>query len=305
MLEPQLYLQSRYSLKGVIEMMGVEKLGHALGAQITGVDLSLPLSAATFEQVVNIFHDNAVVVFRNQRLTSEQQIAFSKRFGDIDINVRSRFTKPGFPEIFIVSNIVENGQPIGVTDAGRYWHTDHCYVKEPSRCSLLYAIEVPRQKGTVLGDTLFANVAAAYDHLAPELKQRLEGRKAVNSYSYTYERKVQEFNRTPLKAEGREAPPDIEHPVVRTHPFTEKKCLFVNEGYTTHVSGLPEAESDETLKFLFEHIVRPEFVYRHHWEVGDLLLWDNCTTQHKALFDYAPPLRRLMERTTIRGSAPF
>lgn len=287
-------------------MIAVRKLGEALGAEVTGLDLSRPVDSAAFERIVDIFHEHAVIVFRSQTLTSEQHIAFSRRFGDLDVNVRSRFNKPGFPEILIVSNVVENGKPIGVTDAGRYWHSDLCYLQEPSRCSLLHALEVPRRDdGRVLGDTLFANVAAAYDALPADLKARLDGCRAVNSYTYTYDRKVSEFNRTPVKAEGREAPPDIEHPLVRTHPFTGRKCLFVNEGYTTRIVGWAEDESERILKLLFEHIVRPEFVYRHQWQAGDLLLWDNCLTQHKAVFDYAPPLRRRMERTTVRGSVPF
>ncbi|HYC46420.1 MAG TPA: TauD/TfdA family dioxygenase [Burkholderiales bacterium] len=288
------------------ELFRFEKLGDTLGAEICDIDVSRALDDATFEEILAAFHEHAVIVFRDQKLTPEQQIAFSRRFGELDVNVRSRFNKPGHPEIFVVSNIIENGQPIGVTDAGRYWHTDHCYLKEPSRCSLLYALEVPRQDdGRALGDTLFANVAAAHDALTPQMKQRLAGCKAVNSYSYTYERKVQEFDRTPLKAENREAPPDIEHPVVRTHPFTGRKCLFVNEGYTTRIVGMSAEQSEETLQFLFSHLAKPEFQYRHQWQVGDLLLWDNCLTQHKAVFDYALPLRRRMERTTLRGCVPF
>lgn len=286
-------------------MIAVRRMGRALGAEIGGVDLSGPLPDSVFDSIVEAFHEHQVIVFRGQRLTPEQHIAFSRRFGEIDINVRSRFNKPGHPEIFVVSNIVENGKPIGVTDAGRYWHTDHCYVREPSRCSLLYALEVPREGDRVLGDTLFASTAAAYEQLPPEIQERIAGRRAVNSYAYTYDRKVNEFNRTPLSAEGREAPPDIEHPVVRTHPFTGRQCLFVNEGYTTRIVGLPAEESAELLDSLFEHMTRAEFIYRHRWEIGDLLLWDNCATQHKAVFDYALPLRRRMERTTIRGGVPY
>lgn len=286
-------------------MLNIRKLGQALGAEITGLDLARPVSDGVFGEILAAFHEHAVVVFRDQKLTPEQQIAFSRRFGDIDVNVRSRFNKPGYPEIFVVSNIIENGEPIGVTDAGRYWHTDHCYVQEPSRCSLLYALEIPQQPGQSLGDTLFSSAVAAAAALPADLAAKLAGRKAVNSYSYTYERKVSEFNRTPLQAEGRNAPPDIEHPVLRTHPDTGKKCLFVNEGYTTRISGLPGDESRQTLDFLFAHLKRPEFIYRHQWRLHDLLLWDNCAVQHKAVFDYALPLRRRMERTTIRGSAPY
>ena len=286
-------------------MITVRKLGNALGAEITGLDLAQPLAGDQFAEIENAFHDHSVIVFRDQHLTPEQQIAFSQCFGEIDINVRSRYTKPGYPEIFVVSNIIENGQPIGVTDAGRYWHTDHCYVEKPSRCSLLYAHEVPVQDGKALGDTEFASVTAAYDALPAEMASRLDGRRAINSYSYTYERKVNEFKRDTLATEGRTAPPDIAHPVVRTHPHTGRKCLFVNEGYTTRILDMPEDGSAKTLKFLFEHIVKPDFIYRHRWQPGDLLLWDNCATQHKAVFDYALPLRRRMERVTIRGGIPF
>jgi taurine dioxygenase len=286
-------------------MLKIRKLGRVLGAEITGIDLDRPVADRLFGEILEAFHEHAVVVFRDQNLTPEQQFAFSRRFGEIDINVRSRFTRPGYPEIFVVSNILENGEPIGVTDAGRYWHTDHCYVKEPSRCSLLYAVEVPQHPEKSLGDTLFASTIAACSALPAAMTKKLEGLKAVNSYSYTYERKVSEFNRTPLQAEGRTAPPDIEHPVLRTHPDTDRKCLFVNEGYTTRITGMPEDESRQTLDFLFEHLKRPEFIYRHQWRVNDLLLWDNCATQHKAVFDYALPLRRRMERTTIRGSMPY
>lgn len=284
--------------------MEVRRLGAALGAEVSGIDLAQTLTDSQLADIYRAFLDHQVVVFRDQRLTPEQHIAFSGCFGDIDVNVRSRFNKPGYPEIFVVSNIIENGQPIGVTDAGRYWHTDHCYVAEPSRCSLLYALEIPQQPGQSLGDTLFASTTAAFDTLPADLKQRLAGKRAVNSYRYTYERKVSEFDRTPLAAEGRTAPPDIEHPVIRTHSDTGKPCIFVNEGYTTRILDMPEDESRRTLDFLFDHLQQPAHVYRHSWRLKDLLLWDNCATQHKAVFDYALPLRRRMERVTIRGSLP-
>lgn len=284
--------------------MEVRRLGAALGAEVSGIDLAQTLTDSQLADIYRAFLDHQVVVFRDQRLTPEQHIAFSDCFGDIDVNVRSRFNKPGFPEIFVVSNIIENGQPIGVTDAGRYWHTDHCYVAEPSRCSLLYALEIPQQPGQSLGDTLFASTTAAFDTLPADLKQRLAGKRAINSYRYTYERKVSEFDRTPLAAEGRTAPPDIEHPVIRTHPDTGKPCIFVNEGYTTRILDMPEDESRRTLDLLFDHLQQPAHVYRHSWRLNDLLLWDNCATQHKAVFDYALPLRRRMERVTIRGSLP-
>ncbi len=287
-------------------MLTVTKAGAApIGAEIAGVDLAQPVAEDVFREIVDAFHAHGVVVFRGQRLTSESHIAFSRRFGSLDINVRSRFNKREHPEILVVSNVVENGAAIGVQDAGRYWHSDLCYLPRPSRCSLLYALEIPVQDGVALGDTLFAGSAAAYDALPEELKQKLAGKKAVHSYVHTYDRKVREFDRTPVEKEGRTAPPDVLHPVVRTHPFTGKKCLYVNEGYTTRIAGMTEEESARILEFLLAHAVRPEFIYRHRWQVGDLLMWDNCLTQHKAVFDYAAPLRRRMERTTITGTVPY
>ena len=279
--------------------------GSVIGAEIHGVDLSCPVTDTQLGDITEAFHLHEVIVFRDQRLTSEQHVAFSRRFGELDINVRSRFNRKDYPEILVVSNVVENGEPIGVQDAGRYWHSDLCYLREPSRCSLLHALEVPVKDGVALGDTLFASASAAYEALSPEMKERLAGRRAVNSYVHTYDRKVREFNRTPVEKENRTAPPDVMHPVVRTHPQTGKKCLYVNEGYSTQIYGLPRDESDELLGFLFGHITRADFVYRHRWRAGDLLMWDNCLVQHKAVFDYALPLRRRMERTTVRGAVPF
>jgi taurine dioxygenase len=159
--------------------------------------------------------------------------------------------------------------------------------------------------GIALGDTLFAGASAAYEALPKELKHKLDGKRAVHSYVHTYDRKVREFDRTPIEKESRTAPPDVLHPVVRTHPFTGKKCLYVNQGYTTRIEGLSKEESDRILEFLFEHITKREFVYRHRWQRGDLLMWDNCLVQHKAVFDYEAPLRRRMERTTITGTVPY
>jgi taurine dioxygenase len=284
----------------------IHPLNAALGAEVIDLDLNEPLTTDDFAQIEDAFHEYCVLVFREQRLTPEAHIAFTRRFGELDINVRARYNKPGYPEIFVVSNVLDaNGNAIGVQDAGRYWHSDVCYWRAPSRCSALYAIEIPEKDGVVYGDTEFANMIAACQALPGDVRARIDGKAAVNSYAYTYERKVREFNRTPVAKEGREAPPDVEHPVIRTHPVTGRKCLFVNEGYSTRIVGLDERDSRATLDFLFRHLVEPRFVYRHRWRLGDLLLWDNCATQHKATFDYQLPLRRYMERTTVKGTVPF
>jgi taurine dioxygenase len=289
-------------------MIAVTTMSAPLGAEITGIDLSLDIDKKTFDRIVEIFHEHAVIVFRGQNLTSQQHAAFSRRFGDLwTSTVQTKFNKPDCPEVLILSNILKDGQPIGVRDAGPYWHTDLCFLPRPSRATMLHAKEIPVQDGVALGDTIFSSVTAAYDALPAEMKSRLAGLKAVHSYNYTYEQKVRDFKlRNALKTdEKRWMPEDVLHPVVRTHPFTGRKGLYVNEAYTTHIVGIPKAESDAILKQLFEHVTRPEFTYRHKWQVGDFLMWDNCPTQHKAVMDYALPLRRLMERTTVVGEATF
>ena len=284
----------------------VRPTGAALGAEILGVDLSRPLDEDTFRQVVDAWHEHEVIFFRGQDLTPEQHIAFSRRFGELERHVRQDCCKPGYPEIFVVSNVIENGRPIGSQDAGLFWHSDLCYKREPSRGSLFYAREVPRAAdGSPLGDTVFASMTAAYRALPEDVKRAIEGRKAVNSYLHGYYRDRKSGPRKELTEEQKRKTPDVEHPVVRTHPYTGRKCLFTCEGYTTRIVGLDEPESTEVLNGLFEHLKKPEFLYRHRWREGDLLMWDNCSTQHLAIPDYALPQRRRMERTTLAGTAPY
>jgi taurine dioxygenase len=298
-------------------VLNVTRLGRALGAEISGVDLSRPLSEDAFAQVAKAFFDHEVVVFREQKLAPQQQIAFTRRFGELEHHVRKESRLAGFPEILIVSNVFdERGRAIGAQDAGRFWHSDLSYKREPSLLSALYALEVPMQHGRVLGDTAFASAVAAYAALPEEKKRRLEGLCNVHSYRY-YRAKNAEAQKAEVAAGGRvvqehvpseeqlRSVPDVEMPLVRTHPVTGRKALFVNEAHTSHIVGLPKGEAEALLAELCRHIVRPEFAYTHRWRPGDLLMWDNCAVQHKATFDYALPLRRLMYRTTVRGSAPF
>jgi taurine dioxygenase len=298
-------------------MLTVTRLGKSLGAEIGGVDLSRPLADEAFARLAKAFFDNEVVVFRNQRLTPEQQVAFTRRFGELEHHVRRESCLPGFPEILIVSNVVdERGKAIGAQDAGRFWHSDLSYKREPSLLSALYALEVPVKDGRVLGDTGFASATAAYAALPEEMKRRLEGLRNVHSYRY-YRTKNAQAQTEDAALRGRvvqehvpseeqlRSVPDVEMPVVRSHPVTGRKALFVNEAHTSHVVGMERAEGDALLAELYRHIVRPEFTYTHRWQAGDLLMWDNCAVQHKATFDYALPLRRRMHRTTVRGSAPF
>ena len=287
-------------------MLDIRTTGAALGAEIRGIDLSAPVNDATFRAIENALHEHEVIFFRNQKLTPEAHIAFSRRFGELELHLRKDCCKPGYPEIFVVSNIVENGKPIGTQDAGLFWHSDLAYMAEPSRGSLFYAHEVPHDDdGKPLGDTMFASTTAAWNALPEEIKQSIRGRLAVTSYAKGYYRDRKSGPRPELTAEQKARTPDVEHPIMRTHPYTGKACLFVNEGYTARIPDLPQDESERILNFLFEHASKPDFVYRHQWQVGDFLIWDNCLTQHRAVFDYALPRRRRMERTTLTGSAPY
>ncbi|GAA4344246.1 TauD/TfdA family dioxygenase [Pigmentiphaga soli] len=280
-------------------------LTPALGAEVLGVDLAAPMSEDTFRKIEEAFNQYSVLVFRGQDLTEDQHVAFSRRFGELEIHVRSDAVKKTHPELFVVSNVIENGKPIGSIDAGQFWHTDLSYKKEPSRGSLLLSREVPVKDGVARGDTLFVSTAAAYDALDEPTKAELAPLYAVHHYEKGYLRDRPSGKRPPLTDAQRRAVPDVEHPVVRTHPYTGRKCLFVNEGYTTEIVGMEKEAGQRLLNRLFEHCVRPEFQYRHRWQVGDLVMWDNCATQHLAVNDYDATMRRRMERTTLKGSAPF
>jgi len=282
----------------------VTKCDAALGAEI-GLDLSRPIDEPTFRDLERTFHDNIVVFFRGQNLTDDQHIAFSRRFGELEVHIVKKYLLPGYPEILLVSNIQnEAGEHIGLADAGFTWHSDVSYRKTPSRCSLLYAREVPRAAdGTVLGDTIFANCIAAYEALPVATKQRLEGLKAIHRYSSR--RRVENSPRPKLTAAQLAETPDVAHPIVRTHPYTGKKAIYVTAGECIGIERMPEDEAAELIAELDAHCVKPEFCYRHRWRVGDLVMWDNASAMHLAICDYALPQRRLMHRTTVIGGVPF
>ncbi|MBX3452891.1 TauD/TfdA family dioxygenase [Ferrovibrio sp.] len=272
-----------------------------LGGEIINLDLSAPLSDAAFDALRKSFLDAQVLVFRNQfNLTPQQHIAFSRRFGELQIHVLKEFHLSGHPEILVVSNVVENGRKIGLGDAGRYWHSDLSYKEEPSLGSLLHAQELPATEG----DTIFANMYLAYETLPDPIKQRIEGRRAVHSYTLKYDDLRARSNaRNALTPEQLAQVAPVSHPIVRVHPETGRKALFVSEGFAARIEGLPEGESDELLKFLFAHSTRPEFLYRHKWQPGDLLFWDNRATIHLAV-GCPPDQRRTLYRTTVKGDKP-
>jgi taurine dioxygenase len=270
-----------------------------LGAEIRGVDLARPLDQATFCEIERAFNTHAVIFFRDQRITPPQQVAFTRRFGEIEFNVfGERWSVPGSPEIVVVSNATEDGRPIGVRRAGENWHSDMCYTARPPRGTMLYALEVPNIFGLALGDTEFASAAEAWDALPQPIKQRIDGRRAVFDFSG----RKRAF--PPTRAEIDRFPPVI-HPVVRMHPNTGRKCLYVMRDDCIGIEGMEAEEAEALIAALADHIVKPAFIYRHQWRPGDLLMWDNCTVQHRAIQDYDLPRRRLMHRTTMGGAVPI
>lgn len=278
-----------------------------LGAEIRGVDLSRELDDATFRQIENAFDRHGVIYFRDQQITPDQQIAFARRFGEVEININTQVALPGYPELMMLSNIRENGRYIGMADAGITWHTDMSATRTPPRCSILYSREVPHDAaGKPLGGTVFASAMAAYAALPAELKTRLAGKRATHSYySKMMARKRAVGLTREITQEHLDRTPAVQHPVFRTHPVTRQLCIYVTPGECTGIDGLPEAEATALIEELHRHLIDARFQYTHHWRVGDVLMWDNCTCQHLGVRDYSPDQRRLMHRVTVNGSAPF
>lgn len=279
----------------------VRPLQGLVGAEIISLDLTRPLDEEDFARVHRAHLDHHVVVFRDQRITAQQQIDFSRRFGVLQIHVLKQFLLAGHPEILIVSNIVENGQPVGLGDAGKYWHSDLSYKELPSLGSMLHAQELPSEGG----DTLFADMHRAYDTLPAHLRSAIEGRSAVHSYTARYSEGKNAANWRPTLTPDQLAQvATVTHPVVRTHPENGRKALFVSEGFTTHIVDLAEDESRDLLAQLYAHSVQPEHVYRHQWQPHDMVFWDNRSLIHLAA-GTPEHLRRKLYRTTIQGDAPF
>jgi taurine dioxygenase len=293
--------QASSSAQAPGQQFDVRPFAEKVGAEIVGLDLSRPLNDADFARIHRAHLDYHVVVFRDQQITPQQQIDFSRRFGVLQIHVLKQFLLANHPEILIVSNIVEDGQPVGLGDAGKYWHSDLSYKELPSLGSMLYAQELPSEGG----DTLFADMHLAWDTLPEHLRKAVEGRSAVHSYTSRYREGHNAQNWRPtLSAEQLAQVVVVSHPIVRTHPENGRKALFVSEGFTTHIVGLPEDESQQILNELYAHSVRPEGVYRHKWQENDMVFWDNRSLIHLA-GGTPDHLRRRLHRTTIQGDAPF
>jgi len=266
-------------------------LADRFGVEYLNVELREDMDDMDFAEVERLWYENGITLFRGQTFQETDIIGFCRRLGTLEIHVRAEYLDPAFPELLQVSNIVENGREVGILkDQELGWHHDQSYMKEPAIGSMLCAFQLPDWGG----DTYFANLAAAYDALPAAMKAQLEGLKAVHSYAY--------FNGTwsvPTNDQQTDRTPPVLQPVVRTHPVTGRKAIYVDPAMVPLIDGVPEAESQALLDELFDWIVRPEFVYRHQWQAGDAILWDNAATIHRRdAFD--PESVRLMKRTTIR-----
>jgi taurine dioxygenase len=271
----------------------VRPLSPALGAELIGLDLNQPMNDDLFASVQDAWHRHLVIVFRDQHLTEDEQVRFAERFGPISRSTRGHFLGQN-PAIMLISNIREDGKQIGaLPDGEMQFHIDQSHQERPAMATMLYSLEVP----SVGGNTLFANGYAAYETLPAAIKQKIEGRKALNAYDY-------DAASTKRGTKVREGVPAFWHPIARTHPVTGRRSLFVNRLMTVAVEGLSDDEGEELPNTLFDHLEQRSFVYEHVWRPNDVLLWDNRCTLH-ARTDFSDKERRLMRRVAIKGERPI
>jgi taurine dioxygenase len=261
--------------------MNIIPSGQALGARIEDIDLAEPLPDSDFRTLLRALGRHGVLCFPNQTFDTPQFAAFARRFGDLEINVANLYHEPDFPEIMILSNQVRpDGKAEGLNDAGQGWHTDMSYSKEIALANVLHAQAVPVRNGKPLGETQFRNMHAAYSELPDEIKHRIEGRTATHDFEKFWDmmRTRPGSRRAPLTAEQRRKKPPVSQPLVRIHPLTGRKVLYANPGYTMWIDGMDEHESGTILDYLFRHQERADFLYAHHWAVGDVLMWEHMPT---------------------------
>jgi taurine dioxygenase len=276
--------------------MTIMPAGEALGAEIQGMDLRT-IVEREFGEIQRAWLDYLVLLFRGQNLNDDELTGFSRRFGDLDwapVQETGRRFVEGYPELYVVSNVIENGVPIGSLGAGEaVWHTDMSYLEMPPKASILYALEVPPRGG----NTYFCNMYRAYERLPPALKDRIARLRLKHDATYNsggYVRQGLEAVEDPVNSLG------VYHPLVTTHPETERQALYLGRRRNAYIAGLPPQESEALLDELWGYATREELVWRHEWQVGDVVLWDNRATMHRRdSFDASS--RRILHRTQIRG----
>ena len=268
-------------------------------AAIEGTDLSSGVDDATMDEIRQAFHDNSIIVFHGQDLSNDQHVAFSRHFGELQGHTVSHWLLPSHPEILVLSNRGRGGvKPLD--NGGAYWHSDITYEEVPPLGSILYALTVPPEGG----NTMFADMYAAYEALDDETKEQVDGLIGIHTYKQRYLKMAEGGKRPKLSDEKMAEWTDVEHSVVLTHPETGRKALFVNEGFTVGIKGMEQAEADALLEKLFAHSTQDRFVYSHPCKAGDLVMWDNRCTMHCATPYDVEKYERTMHRTTIRGTKP-
>jgi taurine dioxygenase len=288
--------------------MRVMPSGESLGAAIEGLDLAKPLGRAELDGVLEALGKYGVVRFPRQELTGRQLRDFSAQLGDLEINVGSAgYQEPGIPEVMFLSNIVENGRPLGLADAGQGWHTDMSYSRMIAFANVLYGLKIPQRDGKPLGATQFANTQAAYADLPADVKRTLDGKTVLHDFNKFWEMMRQEkgSKRPPLTDAQRKAKPPVSHPVFLRHPLSGNKVLYANPGYAIRINELPQQESDEMLEFLFRHQLQPKYIYTSHWEERDVLVWEDIGTIHNAVADYGPDEHRFVKRCQVMANRYF
>jgi len=289
-------------------MMKVIPSGDSLGATLDGLDLGRPLDAEQLNAVLQALGRYGVLRFPRQQLTGRQLRDFSAQLGDLEINVGSAgYQEPGVPEVMILSNIVENGRPIGLADAGQGWHTDMSYSRMVAFANVLYGMKIPRRNGETLGATQFANTQAAYADLPANVKRALEGKTVLHDFEKFWEmmRREKGSKRPPLSEAQRKAKPPVSHPVFLRHPLTGNRVLYANPGYAIRINELPLKQSDEMLEFLFQHQLKPDYLYTYRWTENDVLVWEDIGTIHNAVADYGPSEHRLVKRCQVMANRYF
>jgi taurine dioxygenase len=287
-------------------MPSVTPSGHSLGATIDGLDLAR-LSADEADFVMQAIGDHGVLRFPRQSLTAVELRDFSALFGELEVNVANSFQEPGLPEVMILSNLLEDGRPVGLADAGQSWHTDMSYSRTIAFCNVLYGLRIPHRNGEPLGNTEFCDQRAAYDTLPEDIKARVEGKTVLHDFSKFWDmmRRERGSTRPPLTEAQKRAKPPVSHPIFLTHPLTGRRALYANPGYSMRINELPQAESDEVLAFLFEHQTQPGFRFAARWQVGDVLMWDNLRVIHNAVADYTPDEPRYIKRCQVMATRFF
>ncbi len=295
-------------------MMQILPSGKPAGAEITGLDLDVEFDEESFDRLRAAIYQYGMVYLRDQRITRPRHIEISRLLGAVrgtpsGMVKSSDIVVNRFPEIMRLSNIRKDGEFVGRYDAGHSWHSDNCFRAEPNSHALLYAIEIPHDDdGEPLGSTMFVNTHHAYETLPAALKQSIRNLSAVHSFINPYwdvKEGLKKNSSQEMSYSNETRYPKVTHPVVRAHPHTGVPCLFVNERYTMLINGLSEIEGRALIDKLCAHIAREEVRYVHKWAVGDLVIWDDCMVQHFALADYPLTRRRMIERTTVLGTAPI